>query len=265
MILARRPIIFTHIPKTGGTSLREMIYRAVRDAGVDDTRIHIPGYGNVHISYNTSDMSSDEIDRLREKNLICLADHGFYGIHERLGIRNPFYFTFLREPVSSFISSYYFLMEMVLVEKSEIHREEYRSLFGNNALEDITEEGTIPEIETFPLDRIRLLSRLYKEPILFSLGLPDDKSGFNSAIKRLRQDYEFVGIFEHFEESVKRLSHLAPSWLNLNDQQIIHRNRGVYHRKKVPSSLADVIREYRKYDLRIYQYACSLFKQTVVR
>lgn len=86
--------IFVHIPKTAGSTLRTLISENYDLDVVLDLKDHHPKELLV--------VSASHMGKTDKYEIIM--GHMPYGVHRFLNIRNPRYFTFLRDPISRFIS-----------------------------------------------------------------------------------------------------------------------------------------------------------------
>lgn len=93
-------LVFLHIQKTAGTSLRSFLSKQF-----DENQIW---FGR---SYQVKNLSNN-------KNVSCIGGHFQYGIHEELN-RPYTYATMLREPVDRVLSYYYFIKEKSSSGKSK--------------------------------------------------------------------------------------------------------------------------------------------------
>jgi hypothetical protein len=82
-------LIFVHIPKTGGTSLANIIYRQYKPM-------------EVHMVDNLSNDTTSKIN----KNIKCVLGHNVFGQYKELG--PCIYITMLRDPIDRVISQYYY-------------------------------------------------------------------------------------------------------------------------------------------------------------
>ena len=93
-------LIYLHIPKTGGTTLRDIIQYQYKS--------------NKILTIPTLSESKDIINNLsldREKQLDIIQGHLQYGIHKKLN-RNIKYFTMLRDPIKRILSTYYYIISV---------------------------------------------------------------------------------------------------------------------------------------------------------
>lgn len=101
-----RIIIFTHVPKTGGTSVTSMFEKM---------------YGKERV-FRYTKHPSDNARFLKSKNMKVVAGHIWYGLHGELGIENPLYVGFVRNPVDRLVSMYHYCKR----EKNHIWHTEAR-------------------------------------------------------------------------------------------------------------------------------------------
>lgn len=93
-----RTILFEHIPKTGGITLRGILLKV---------------YGKKHVFFiNSNNPGSSleaykNLDEHARKNIVVIAGHGAL-LYESY-LTNPFKITILRDPVALFLSQFYYL------------------------------------------------------------------------------------------------------------------------------------------------------------
>jgi len=95
----KKPLVFIHIPKAGGSTLKEIIFR------------QYPRGSAMWISFQRPDMVDAFLSKRTEERakLNCLMGHIPYGFHTELP-SPAFLFTMLREPVSRFLSEYQYML-----------------------------------------------------------------------------------------------------------------------------------------------------------
>ena len=170
--MEKEQIIFLHIPKTAGTTMRGLIveqYDADRVAAI---------YEHQHI-----DEAGFSALPVQEKNkLDVLIGHFGYGFHRHLeGCSRPYrYATFVREPMQRFLSLY-------------------------NHLANVQFKGSPPDFWSllrgpapwrFNNYQTRMISGVNPEVGQCSLEMLD------IAIERIEKEFDFVGVTELFNESL---------------------------------------------------------------
>ena len=163
-------IIYTHIPKTGGTSILEVFRK----------NISLDGF-----IYTEEDIVSEIIRSLAERRLKAIFGHIEYGVHEIIQFYDGVtYCTFLRDPIKRVVSEYYFFREFA--PDSKMHKD----------------LQNVPTVEDWFRSPHR--PRNWQTRILCGYGTPRVVDS-SLAIDHIDNDYCFVGILEHMEESVRRM------------------------------------------------------------
>ena len=94
--------IFYHIPKCGGSSLREFFKNMFLSLGYDKTQIYIADEDNNHYNLMTSEILKDMHSILKSKKIILShINHTLSG-----QLHSKFRVTCLRNPIDRFISSF---------------------------------------------------------------------------------------------------------------------------------------------------------------
>jgi hypothetical protein len=163
-------LIYTHIPKTGGTSVLEVF------------RENIPPE---RLVYTEEEIVTGLLFKILNRDLQAIFGHIEYGVHEVVEFyKNVTYCTFVRDPIKRVISEYYYYRKHA--PDSKMHK-------------DLQSVPTVEDWFTSPHR-----PRNWQTNILCGYGNPRviDSS---LAIDHIYNDYCFVGILEHMEESVRRM------------------------------------------------------------
>jgi hypothetical protein len=229
-----RQVLFNHIPKTGGITLRIILNRVYRE--------------NYIFLIKSTDIGSS----LKKFSLLSKAERERYKVvaghgAEMLGhfLDDPFRITILREPVSLFLSQYYFLK----VSK------------GTDFYEDVR---NIPSIAGY-LDYARekgqdnLLTRFLSNSVQFladpSQPLPDmQKEGeklLEQAVKALHE-YDAVIDLADFDTGVFELSGKL-GWKRIPLYWPSNRNRKNPGVASVPESEINRIKDALRWDISLYE------------
>jgi hypothetical protein len=238
-----RLLVFVHIPKTAGTTLRTVL-------GMNEPGARSRALGNVF--KGGGGISKSLIDRLRKDKGPDLSGVGLIRGHFPLGIREhlPRYlprgrevacFTFLREPADRTLSHYFAIRE---------HGRGYQlpPLPAEATVEDALERGYIHDnVQT------RMLSGL-AEPF----GEVDQEM-LERAKDNLREELVFFGLTERFDESLvlaKRRLGFRSILYKTSGRVNVNRARG----DEVPAELREAAQACNRYDIELYRYAEQLFE-----
>ena len=91
-------IIHLHIPKTGGTTLRDIVYRQYSAKNI----LTIP-------TIDKSKIIVDALSSNKKKQLELIQGHLKYGVHNNFE-RSAKYFAIMREPIDRVLSTYYYII-----------------------------------------------------------------------------------------------------------------------------------------------------------
>jgi hypothetical protein len=230
-------LIFTHVPKTGGTSLRGVLGR------------HYPASHSMHIkkrdNYNNARSILTQPKAQRDA-LRLIAGHLSYGIHPYLD-GPSIHVTLLRHPVKRLISDYFFTRSLSDDKKPENFMqtsiEEYaqnpqhnqpfvRAFYGFNF------DPTSPERPSDPF------------------ALPAD--ALEIAKNNLREHYQVVGLTEEFDASLMLMKR-ALGWKNVY-YHVMNVTRQDPLRDKLSPETIQVIEQACAQDIAFYNYAKTLFE-----
>lgn len=222
--------VIVHIPKAAGSSLKEAISQAIAP-------------DNIYFDYNKplstpplprklKCLASSFFTRGMEKEIIFghfqagkYADFSKGKFHKRAGWR---YIVFVRDPLQRAMSHYHFWKR---TDDSQ-HRVWQRFTRENWSLERFL---LSPEHENF------MSQYLWRFPI---------------------SNFDFVGITEHFEESIRLLGQAFPALEGLAFRmENSNPGKAIEEKYVVPSDLAKEFRERNAMDYAIYEQALLLFEQ----
>jgi hypothetical protein len=210
IIELRCMIIFLHIPKTGGTSFRFILERnlGLSHCHTNHTNGKVFGPGDLAFARKC-------FPRLRS-----IAGHNLIDPLS-LPVSDPYYMTFLREPVARVFSHYQFGVQ---------HGQ------NRNPFEESLRR------------REDLLSNLYVK--LMAGGENLDRA------KLFLEKCSFVGLTEKFDLSLNVLRRLDPFGLNLQfERKIVAKDNTIKKRLEQDPKMVELAREKNKLDLQLYDFA----------
>jgi hypothetical protein len=228
----REALIFLHIPKTAGTTLNRIIewqYNPVSIYTVDPHRIRA-----TVARFKT-------FPEQRRRRFRVVRGHLLYGIHEFLP-QGATYITMLRDPVARVLSSYAFILRRPL---HPLHR---KLKAGRRGVEDL----------------IRMTPHRQNLQCRFISGVgvgPDcDERVLELAKENLTRAFQIVGLCERFPESlclmIKAFGWKVPFYTNRK----VTKSRPSTEPKGI-----DMIREFNRFDLELYEFARKSFEENIRR
>lgn len=227
-----RCIIFLHLPKTGGVTLRRTLKWKYAPEMLNFETLTKPAE------------SLGEVPLSERRNLRVLTGHLHYGVHDYIPQRCE-YITLLREPIARVVSYYYYILGHA---KHWRHAELVRSGMSLNEFVRTSAERGVEN------DQTRMLSgRGAGELDAGTLG----RKALDEA-KRNLESFLVVGLTERFDESFilirRALGWKFPLYVTAN----------VSTRPKPASETAvELIRERNQLDLELYEFACGLFSAAI--
>lgn len=233
----QKVLIFLHIPKTGGTTLKSILDR-------EYGRKKTLSMGK-DLSSCLPELSAIPIESRRE--IQVLRGHFLFGVHRLLP--SPFrYITILRDPVRRAISHYY---HVVGTKWHPLHELVVSRGLG---LEDYVTSGVSLQMDN---GQTRQLAGVE--------GIPFGKCSerlLDDAIANMNKHFAFVGLTEAFDESLIQMSDIL-GW----GKRPVYVQRLKNKRKPSLKSLSDrtieLIRAQNDLDCRLLDYVRVKFKQNV--
>jgi hypothetical protein len=224
-------LLFTHIPKTAGTSLDWILLDIARHRNIPHYRARGAIYGQGENAHKAMFAFARLPEEFLSKPAI-ITGHFPYGAHRLLKIAHS-YITLLRHPASLLLSTYHF----------GISRGRWKEDYP---IEKALREGLIADnIQTRMLAGARTSS------------IPCGSKMYNQALSNLRFEYAAFGITEMFDDTMKLLT-AKFSWPRIE-----------YIRRQVSSRRPDqqemmqaqnLAVQYFRYDFELYDEAKSLFE-----
>ena len=264
-------LVFTHIPKTGGTTLSSILEKRNSNRSFDFLSVwslfftwKIP---NINRLRDFLILSSRERDRFHLIN-------GFIptGVHHILS-RPCAYIAFFRDPLERIISEYYYLTSYKRnnfyesIKNGELSLEKYVNVVSNERryADEMTKRilgfdllgrswnwRRLDEMKTVGTELREQMSRAWEYPVTPEIT--------EQAKKKLRDEFLFVGITEKFNDSVLLLAKKL-KWESIPKIQIMNRRNPSYPLPTLSPQTAALFRDRNSADYELYAYAKQLFEQ----
>jgi hypothetical protein len=228
-----RRLVFIHVPKTGGTTLRRIIERQFGRRAV----------------WVIGPQTAQDIDRLinlpRRKldTIRAIVGHHPFGLHDLL----PWpvaYVTLLREPVDRIVSHFYYASRTV---ESPLHAEVAAT---GNSLDGYVESA--PSRSYFNNGQTRLVGSADARE-----AAPAQEETLAVAKQRLGAEFALIGLTERFDESVASLRRIF-GWRDVGyRREKIGDNRPPL--SSVPAATRQIILRHNQLDADLYRSARELF------
>lgn len=228
-----RPVIFLHLPKAAGSTLRTIFRKKYQ-------RHHMH-----HLSGNP--LEADDFPNLPEEErykIDLLTGHQHYGMHRwlRPGAR---YFTMIRHPIERCISHYFFVL------RRPDHHLHQRVTRQRMSLFDYMDKQTTKELDN---DQVRWLNDDGHRSTPFG---EVTREMFEVARRRLTHGIEIFGLSERFDESLRMIAE-ALDWGPVEYASVnVTSNRP--GRDEIDPKALDKICENNRFDIELYEYAVELF------
>lgn len=240
ILIPKKPVLlFLHVHKTGGTTLRSIIDKQY----LADQRLFI--YGKEE-SMKNSTFSEKEL-----RNIHCIYGHFPYGIHR--SIQQPFtYITMIRNPIARVISLY----NHIIYHKMDPIHQEVKNL-------SLLEYAAANKVE------------FNNSNLQTSLISGEQNPDLEKAKENIRKHFSVVGITERFDESI----YLMKKRMGWNDITYVKKNQTIdrlhemkkrigkkyitYSMKNISNKIIEQISSRNELDIQLYHYASKLLDEQI--
>ena len=218
--------IHLHIPKTGGTTLRDIIQRQYRAEKI----LMIP---KLEESENIlKEVSTSQINQLK-----LIQGHLKYGLHNHFH-RRAKYFAIIRDPINRVLSTYYYVL-------SQKNNPQNLSTSNNQmTIYDFVQSGVNPFLINGQTQLISGKTGDIDNPIIESEEL------FSLAKENIENDFLFLGITEMFDETILILKNML-GW-HMPYYSIANRTKKKPNYDAVNPTIISFIKEHNQLDIKLY-------------
>ena len=218
--------IHLHIPKTGGTTLRDIIQRQYRSEKI----LMIP---KLEESENIlKEVSTSQINQLK-----LIQGHLKYGLHNHFH-RRAKYFAIIRDPISRVLSTYFYVL-------SQKNNPQNLSTSNNQmTIYDFVQSGVNPFLINGQTQLISGKTGEIDNPIIESEEL------FSLAKENIENDFLFLGITEMFDETILILKNML-GW-HMPYYSIANRTKKKPNYDAVNPTIISFIKEHNQLDIKLY-------------
>ena len=249
LAVARRPrhewtLIFLHIPKTAGTSLRQ----AIGSAYEPHERLYL--YDNPSLEGSLSPKEFKQLPEETRARLRFVMGHIPFGLHRSIP-RESRYVVVLRDPVERVVSHYYHYRQVVDPGKTNRAAAERRL---------IESEGVSLEDWAFGLERAEADNQLVRQ-ISGKAGLrygQCTEGTLAQAIENIDEHFEMVMFAESMTVSARMLGSRLGFAIPMQEPANVNARRpGV---ADLDSQVVDRLRELNRFDVELYERMWSRFQ-----
>ncbi len=240
---ANHTLIFIHVQKTAGTTLKHILNERYRGKTV----------ATITRNLNHPDLNDILLDDFKsmpdykKRKLKFVRGHIHFGIHEY--VANPYnYITILRDPVDRVISLYYFILQ----NKNTQSQDYVDGVLQSKDLADYVAQGFAG------IDPV--ICQFLKKSELESIT--DRRRRLEVAKENLERNFSVIGDSARFDESlilVKRLLNwkITPVYMKAN----VTKNRPLAG--DLSQSAIDLIHQFHENDIEFYGFALGLMERQI--
>lgn len=234
-------LIFLHIGKTAGTSLRKIIHQEYR-------------YDNVFTlgAGQHSLRTFPNLPQQQRQNLHVVIGHMQYGLHQHLP-RRAVYITCLRDPIERLISLFYY------IKQEREHGLNPIINAKNLDLRGFIQAALDREIDTHLADNYQTKSIAGSAPYYGTYG----SELFDTAQQNLKDNFAVIGLSERFDETVLLMQHILGWDTPFYRTQNITRSRA--KRSDLDSATLSLIEQTSILDLTLYEYGKTWLETAIAQ
>jgi hypothetical protein len=232
------PIIFTHVPRSAGTTLITILERQYRP----DQQF----YFYVREKFGTTHEALEEFMQLPEKKrsrLKVLQGHMSFGLHRYYDRYT--YIALFRDPVERVVSYYYYII------KQPGHYLHNIVLANRMGLEEFVKAGLSTEFDNLQTRQISGVEGV-------SYGKCTGKMLEIAKLNLVRQ-YTIAGLTERFDETVMLMKQHFGWNYPLYSRRNVQKNKPV--KDKIPESTVKLIEQTNALDVELYRFAKKKFER----
>jgi Sulfotransferase family len=226
------PIIFVHVPRSGGITLASIIARQ---------------YGRRRVFFVYAEPQGDTGSALQELDGMSAEARGqiraLHG-HHRFGIHQPYfsaasYVTLFRDPVERLVSYYHYIIEN---SRHYLHR---RVVGERMSLREFVTSRASIELDNHQVRQISGQT---------SVAVGEcSRALLDRARENLEAHFAVIGLTERFDESMVLMKRTFDWSFLVYDRLNVARDRTA--RQSVPPEMAAVIRDVNRWDVELYELA----------
>lgn len=231
-------LLFLHVPKTAGTTLRSIL-----EQNYPRATIHYTDPGSPDPFGDFTALRPEKRAQFK-----VISGHYNFGFHTLLA-NDSVYITMLREPVERSLSEFYHITRNADHGLHEIVRSGQMDL-----------EGYLNHLTSIYLDnrQMRLFAGEAEES---DRGNPSSPEMLTTAKENLKNHFPVIGMTEHFDESLLLIKKLLGWQQTYYTRQNVGSNRP--KQESIPTHERELLLAHNQYDLALYAYAQTLFEAQV--
>ncbi|MCS3668061.1 hypothetical protein GGP77_002304 [Salinibacter ruber] len=241
--------VYLHIPKCGGSTLNSIL----RGNFKEENRFYVDPSNISNSRRRLAEWSDEE-----KRSIRLLHGHLSYGWHELLP-QDATYFTVVRDPVSRVVSHYNYVR--FRTDHSHYLRETVEE--EDMSIAEYVTSGVCDEMNNGMVRLLAGVEDIVQEPYGDSV-LPygtNDPALLERALENIDNHFVFVGLQEHFDESLL----LLRDELDVDTITYSRQNTGSRHyEKRYPDDVdREAIHEYNELDIELYRRVRTRFEEAL--